>query len=177
MKKCQIVSLIIFLITFYAILFHSDIINMAVGGRDDKTSKYNIGLYFNGGLICLWNLTHFLLFAFIGFICPNKFWFAAIIGIIWEFMEFYFEYDRNLIRSNLMCKYVNDCNVQPSVKTSAEFFKVYLGKSKKYKTLYYCSQGIYGQLIDIMFNSAGYMLGSYIFNKYYSCGCLINVYL
>jgi hypothetical protein len=81
-------------------------------------------------------------------------------------MELYFEYDRHLIKSKLMCKYINNCNLDGTSDNNKEFFKTYFGIKKQEQILYYCSQGFYGQLIDIFFNTMGFIFGK----SFNNCG-------
>jgi hypothetical protein len=139
------------------ILKYVNQIDKFIGADVRDTSHNNNKIYFKGGVISTWTLTHFLLFLFLGVICPNNIVLIIILGVLWEMLEFYLEYDRQTVCSKLLCKYVNKCYDKiPKHK----FMNNYLGKSNDINVnLYYCSGGYLGQIFDIVANISGYLIG------------------
>ena len=118
-----------------------------------------------GYIIGIWTLTHFLCWACVGLVCPNAFYQVLTIGLIWEVSELIFEYDKQVVQSRLLCKYINRCSKQSKISKEL-FWKNYFGLRKKRCELFYCSGGFYGQLVDILANSLGFMTGAYLHIKY-----------
>ena len=159
-------------ICMYIVIRHPNIVDGIFTGNFVRSGDQLGGhIYFNGGQFGYWNLTHFLFFLSLGIICPNKLLWFQMFGILWEIMEFYFEYDKQVTQTPLICKYIRSCKGTKKI-TSKEFFNKFFGRKKG--VLYFCSSGIYGQIIDVVANSSGYLLGSYFFNKYLkkkNCNC------
>ena len=132
-----------------------------LGGENDEFGRKIRYIYFKGGQFSYWTITHFLFFMLLGFICPNSLLLIILLGIIWELIELYFEYDRQTIQTPFLCKYINNCKVNDTISKS-EFWKIYIGESSNKNRLFYCSAGYVGQLLDIIFNITGYLFGASI---------------
>jgi hypothetical protein len=93
-----------------------------------------------------WSLTHFGLFFYLGYRRPNQFWLYFIIGVGWELIEDY-------LSSNKDTKLIN----------------CLLPRNQKHL---WCN-GIqddywYGKYDDILFNTAGFLLGALLKTYQYS---------
>lgn len=118
---------------------------------------------FPGGQISNWSMSHFILCFIAGIICPDNFDIVFKLSVLWEVIEFYFEYDNRVLQTPFTCKFINRCKDKPI--SNKEFFDGYFGKTN-HRTLYYCSNGYIGQISDIFLNSTGYMLGAYLRKNY-----------
>jgi hypothetical protein len=118
---------------------------------------------FPGGQISNWSLSHFILCLIAGLICPEQLNTVFKLSVLWELIEFYFEYDNRVLQTALTCKFVNPCEDKPI--TNKEFFDGYFGRTN-HRTLYYCSNGYIGQISDIILNTSGFMIGAYIRKNY-----------
>jgi hypothetical protein len=132
-----------------------------LGGENDEYGRKIRYIYFKGGQFSYWTITHFLFFMLLGFICPNSLLLIIIVGILWELIELYFEYDRQTIQSSFLCKYINNCDKKDLIYKST-FWKTYIGELSNKNRLFYCSAGYVGQILDIVFNIVGYLFGASI---------------
>ena len=89
-----------------------------------------------------WSMTHYLFFMLVGFIYPQKFIITMIIGIIWELFEHF--YGKN--RPGWLGGY-GDCNNLATDKISGNWW--------------------YGKWSDILCNSAGFITGAFLKNKFF----------
>jgi hypothetical protein len=143
-----------FIIMIFIVRYQKSL-NKIFGGTKDCALCYN----WQGGSLSNWQGTHFLLFMIGGIICPDNFKTFLFMGILWEIIELTIEYQEKRNEKHTLCKHTNNCsNITMS---KSEFWKAYFGKTKS-DSLYYCSQGFYGQLLDVTCNSLGYLLGIYL---------------
>jgi hypothetical protein len=133
------------------------------GFKHNKLTSFEI--HRPGCIISIWTITHFMCWVLVGLACPNVMYLAFIIAIIWEVLELIFEYDKQVTQSELLCKYINDCSKQPPISKEL-FWKQYFGQAKPKYELFYCSGGFYGQLLDMVVNTMGFMTGAYLHTKY-----------
>jgi len=96
-------------------------------------------------------------------IYPDKFLLFFVIGALWEIIELSVEYQEKISKKNTLCKYINTCS--DITVSRNDFWKSYFGKTKS-NHLYFCSKGVYGQLLDITINTLGYLTGMYL-HKYF----------
>lgn len=130
---------------------------------------------FNGGQLTNWSASHFVAYFLAGLVCPNQFKLIFTMGVIWEIIELYIEYDYKVKQTPIICKTIRGGGIGDSEEstcdgdkiTSKEFWDTYFGR-KKTKHLYYCSNGYLGQSLDIICNTSGYLLGAYIHNNFIS---------
>jgi len=132
-----------------------------LGGENDEYGRKIRYIYFKGGQFSYWTITHFLFFMLLGFICPNSLLLIIILGILWELIELFFEYDRQTTQSSFLCKYINNCDKKYLISKST-FWKTYIGELSNKNRLFYCSAGYVGQILDIVFNIVGYLFGASI---------------
>jgi hypothetical protein len=132
-----------------------------LGGENDEYGRKIRYIYFKGGQFSYWTITHFLFFMLLGFICPNSLLLIIIVGILWELIELYIEYDRQTTQSAFLCKYINNCDKKYLISKS-KFWKTYTGELGNKNRLFYCSAGYVGQILDIVFNIVGYLFGASI---------------
>lgn len=155
---CRNIIITLCIICAIVVLLYSDNIDLIIGANTRDTSKPQIKI--GTAIIGMWTFTHFIFFFILGIICPNNILLIILLGVLWELLEFYLEYDNQILGSEALCKYVNRCGMSKKIN-SKRFFRLYSGLSNdKYRSLYYCSGGLMGQLSDIISNIIGYLLGS-----------------
>ena len=176
-KNCKNFVLFICLFSSLVLFIFVNDFDKLFGGEYDKYGRSKRSIYFKGGQLSFWNLSHFLFFMFIGLNCPNSLLLIILLGVIWEGVELYLEYDRQTNQNAFLCKFINDCKNKKIVSRS-KFWKMYTGNLDEFEKLFYCSSGYIGQLLDIFFNISGYLVGAYIhnnFKNYFSV--LTNIYI
>jgi len=122
-------------------------------------------LHFNGYL-SNWTISHFIVFLIIGYICPTHFYLIIFLGILWEIVELYMEYISKTNHDHPLVKLLN-LNCESKI-TTKQFWDHYLGIQpyNKNKTLFWCSGGLLGSILDIITDIAGVYTGIYI-SKYF----------
>ena len=148
------------LLCMFVILIFINEIDDIFGGENDANGRKIRYIYFKGGQFSFWTVSHILFFMFLGYICPKNILLICFIGIIWELLELYFEYDRQTLRTPFLCRYINNCHVGEKIPKS-KFWDLYVGNTKGHTyRLFYCSAGLYGQISDICANIIGALVGS-----------------
>ena len=155
------------LICVIIIIVYIEKIDNLLGGENDEYGRKVRYIYFKGGQISYWSFTHFLFFMLLGFICPGYLYLIIVLGVIWELMELFFEYNRQTEQSEILCKYVNKCKNIKKISKS-KFWDIYLGRENKPTRLFYCSAGYLGQLLDILFNIVGYIFGAKLHRMFFN---------
>ena len=158
---CNKIILIVCSLCALIIFIYIKEIDDILGGENDEFGRKIRYIYFKGGQFSYWTITHFLFFMLLGFICPDSLLLIIFIGILWELIELFFEYDRQTIQSKFLCKFINNCD-KNSIISKSTFWNMYLGKSSNTNRLFYCSAGYVGQILDIIFNIVGYLFGASI---------------
>lgn len=111
------------------------------------------------GYITNWSISHFIAFLIAGYISPKSLYYIILLGISWELVELFLEYNSKLNHDHFICKqHIIECNTK---LTSQEFWSHYLG-IKETKNLWWCSGGLFGSLMDITLNTLGVFTGVYI---------------
>ena len=156
---------VIIFLTLVTIILVSYIkqLNQLFGGYDDCTIC--TPLHFNGYL-SNWTLSHYFVFVIIGYLCPKSVWIIIFMGILWEVIELYLEYISKTNVNHPLVKLLHlDCKTQI---TPNEFWNHYLGIRKFHstKTLFWCSGGLIGSVLDILADIAGLYTGIYIARKF-----------
>jgi hypothetical protein len=167
--SCLLKILCISIIIVIILIFFGTNIDTVIGGSTN--TEYNkanclicnqVGI---NGQLSNWNVLHMLLFIIFGILCPNNYIYIIFIGIIWEFIELFFEYLNKVNHNSFYCKYMpNSCAEKIS---SDEFWNHYFGIKKYKNSLYWCSSGFIGQIIDIIFNTIGIYIGILIAKSNY----------
>jgi hypothetical protein len=156
---CNSTILTCCLICMIIIFIYIKQIDDYLGGKDDEFGRKERYIYFKGGQFSYWTISHFLFFMFLGFICPKNLILVILLGLLWELMELYFEYDRQTKQTPFFCKYINNCKISPKISKN-KFWKLYTGRNSTPNKLFYCSAGYIGQILDVVFNILGYLFGS-----------------
>ena len=125
-----------------------------------KNSIFDVIIKLKGGYFSIWTVSHFLFYMLLGKICPNNLLLIIVMGIMWELLELYFEYNKQVIQGKLLCRYINNCDNINKISNS-EFWNTYFGINNNRK-LYYCSGGYLGGIFDITANIFGYIIGTKI---------------
>uniref|UniRef100_A0A6C0B7J2 Uncharacterized protein n=1 Tax=viral metagenome TaxID=1070528 RepID=A0A6C0B7J2_9ZZZZ len=134
-------------------------INKLFGGYDN--CAICTPLHFNGYL-SNWTLSHYLVFLIVGYLAPNRFTFIVIMGIAWEVMELYMEYISKTNHTHPLVKLLRlECDTKLH---EDQFWKHYFGIRKYHpkKTLFWCSGGFIGSVLDIVADIAGAYTGIYL---------------
>lgn len=159
--NCNKIILLICSLCALVIFIYIKEIDDILGGDNDEFGRKIRYIYFKGGQFSYWTITHFAFFMLLGFICPDSLLFIIFLGILWELIELYFEYDRQTNQNTFLCKYINNCNKKDLIPKS-KFWKIYTGNVVEPNRLFYCSAGYIGQILDIVFNIVGYLFGASI---------------
>jgi hypothetical protein len=101
-----------------------------------------------------------------GYLFPKQFYLILFLGILWEIVELYMEYISKTNHNHPLVKLLN-LNCESKI-TTQQFWDHYLGVEPydKNKTLFWCSGGLLGSLLDIGADTAGVFSGIYI-SKYF----------
>jgi hypothetical protein len=159
-QKILIISLLVGMIV---IIFNTQIDDMFGGSGPTANCTLCTSVGYNGHLTN-WTLSHFLFFLILGIICPGNLNLIIFLGIAWEIVELYFEYLNKVIHNDFYCKNMpNSCHNR---MTSSEFWNHYFGIKEHKFGLYWCSSGFNGQILDILSDTLGVILGAYISNNY-----------
>jgi len=160
----EFMKLILFLTLVTVILIaYIKQLNQLFGGYDD--CAICTPLHFNGYL-SNWTLSHYIVFVIVGYLAPTYFKFIVFLGILWEVVELYFEYISKTNPTHLVVKLLHlDCKTQ---LTPNQFWNHYFGIRKFHhsKTLFWCSGGLVGSILDIMADIAGVYTGIFIARKF-----------
>jgi hypothetical protein len=134
-------------------------INHILGGYDNCAICTPI--HFNGYL-SNWTLSHFVVFAFIGYLAPKRIKLIVCMGIIWELMELYMEYISKTNHNHVLVKLLHlQCDTK---LREDQFWNHYFGVRKYHptKTLFWCSGGFIGSVLDIIVDIAGVYTGIFL---------------
>jgi hypothetical protein len=154
------IKVIIFLgiVTVILIAFIKPINNL-LGGYDN--CAICTPLHFNGYL-SNWTLSHYLVFLIVGYLAPKRIALIVILGILWEIMELYMEYISKTQHDHPLVKLLHlDCNTKLS---EDQFWNHYFGVRQYHpkKTLFWCSGGFIGSVLDIVADISGAYTGIYL---------------
>jgi hypothetical protein len=159
MKVPCIIKPVVFLVLVaLSIIFFAKNLDSLFGGHDNcfVCTKLNYN-----GYLTNWSISHFVVFAISGYLCPNNIYALMIIGIIWEILELILEYNSKINNQGFLCK-----NIMPHCDTKniskKEFWDHYLGYNNNKLVLFWCSGGLNGTLSDIVFDVLGIYLGRYL---------------
>ena len=161
--NCTCVLLLFLLFVAYMVLMHNSFINNIFGGSDKNANcLVCTNIHFNGYLTN-WTVSHFLTFMIAGYICPKRVYLIILSGILWEIWELIMEYNSKTNHQNILCKLnVVECNKKMS---SHDFWKHYIGfEEQPDQSLYWCSGGLLGAILDITADILGVYSGIYIAN-------------
>jgi len=134
-------------------------INQLFGGYDN--CSICTPLHFNGYL-SNWTLSHYLVFLVVGYLAPKRIALIVFMGIAWEVMELYMEYISKTNHNHILVKLLHlDCDTKLEPK---QFWNHYFGVRKYHpkKTLFWCSGGFIGSILDIIADIAGAYTGIYL---------------
>ena len=116
-------------------------------------------MHFNGYLTN-WTVSHFIAFLIAGYISPKSVYYIILVGILWEFIELFFEYNSKTNHQHFLCKKkIIEC---PKKISKRDFWNHYLGIKDYNFTLMWCSGGLIGALLDIFVDTLGVYTGIYI---------------
>lgn len=148
--------LYLFIMTVVVIIFLYDI-NHLLGGFDCKICTK---VHFNG-YITNWSISHFITFLVAGFISPRNFYLIVIAGVVWEFLELFFEYTSRRNHDSILCKIkILRCEEELN---SQDFWNHYFGiKEHKHTQYTWSSGGMLGSIMDIIVNTLGVYTGIYL---------------
>jgi len=152
------VILFLSIVTIILISF-IDTINNVLGGYDNCTICTPI--HFNGYL-SNWTLSHYLVFLMVGYLAPKRISLIIIMGIVWEVIELYMEYISKTQYDHPLVKLLHlDCSTNID---EHKFWNHYFGFRKYHdkKTLFWCSGGFLGSVLDIIADIAGAYTGIYL---------------
>ncbi len=155
---------VIFLLTLVSIILVIFIkpINYLFGGYDDCFICRP--LHFNGYL-SNWTLSHFMVFVIVGFLVPKQIKLIILLGILWEIIELYMEYISKTNHQHPIVKLLRlNCDTK---LTPDQFWNHYFGVREYHpkKTLFWCSGGFLGSILDIIADIAGAYTGIYLYKK------------
>lgn len=111
------------------------------------------------GYLTNWSVSHFVVFAICGYLCPNNAYLLIALGILWEIIELILEYNAKLNQHGFLCKHMPNCKESISKK---EFWDHYLGYHNHELILFWCSGGLLGSLSDIVIDTLGIYVGRYL---------------
>ena len=134
-------------------------INKLLGGYDN--CFICTPLHFNG-YFSNWTITHYLAFLIVGYLAPKHIVLIIFLGIAWEVTEVYMEYISKTQHDHVLVKLLNlNCDTK---LTPDQFWKHYFGVRKfhRKKTLFWCSGGFFGSVVDIIADIAGAYSGIYL---------------
>ena len=156
------VVLFLSLVTIILVSFIQQI-NDLFGGYDD--CMICTPLHFNGYL-SNWTISHLLVFVIIGYLCPKQIILIIFLGVLWEIIELYMEYISKTNHNHPLVKLLNlKCE---SKITPTQFWDHYFGIRKYHhkKTLFWCSGGFLGSILDIIADTTGAYIGIYLSQKF-----------
>ena len=165
-NRCTCKILLVSLLAFSVLLaFISHIDELFGGGGNSAECLVCTKVSYNGHLTN-WTVSHFVFFMVLAMICPDNLYLIIGIGVFWEFIELYFEYVSKLRHDSILCeqKLIDTCTHKMS---SEDFWKHYLGFKEHPYSLYWCSSGLVGQLLDITFDIAGAYTGVYLATNHF----------
>ena len=155
---CIIKPLIFLCLIGISIILYAKDMDMLFGSHDNcfVCTKINYN-----GYLTNWTISHFVVFAISGYLCPNNTYLLIAIGVLWEIIELFLEYTSKTNNKGFLCK-----NVMPHCDTKItpkkEFWNHYLGYNNKNLILFWCSGGLNGTIMDILFDILGIYLGRYL---------------
>ena len=136
-------------------------INKWLGGYEDCFICKPI--HFNGYL-SNWTLSHYLVFLIVGYLAPKRIVLIVFMGILWEVMELYMEYISKTQHNHPLVKLLH-LNCDTKLRKD-QFWNHYFGFRKYHpkKTLFWCSGGFIGSVLDIIADIAGAYTGIHLAN-------------
>jgi hypothetical protein len=135
------------------------------GGGNSAKCMICTKISYNGHLTN-WTISHFFFYMILAMLCPDNLLLIIGIGVMWEFIELYFEYSSKIDHDNFLCrnKLLNNCSQKMS---STDFWNHYLGFKEHKFSLFWCSSGLVGQLLDIAFDILGAFTGVFLVRNYF----------
>jgi len=133
-------------------------INDLFGGGDIKAKCMVCTEVHYNGYLTNWTLSHFVLFAIVGYMCPKKIYHFILLGILWEICELYLEYTSQCNHNEMICGMIQ-CKEYISKEN---FWKHYLGFENTKLNLFWCSGGLVGAIMDILADVLGVYVGKYL---------------
>lgn len=159
MKLPCIIKPILFLsfIVLLIMLFHKKI-NVLFGRHNCFVCTK---IHYNG-FLTNWTVSHFIVFAFAGYLCPTYGYTIFAFGILWELFELFLEYNSRINNKGFVCKNIMPSHCHTNPTSTKDFWEHYLGYDDKKMTLYWTSGGLNGALLDIVFDGVGVYVGIYL---------------
>ena len=162
MKLPCIIKPILFLFfIFLLIMLFGMKINVLFGGHTNCfiCTKINYN-----GFLTNWTVSHFIVFAIAGYLCPTYSYTIFAIGILWELLELFLEYNSRTNNKGFICKNLIPSHSHCDTKTTSkkDFWEHYIGYDDKKMRLYWTSGGVNGALLDILFDGVGIYVGRYL---------------
>jgi hypothetical protein len=165
LNRCQCKILLISLLLFSVLLTCMEYIDDLFGGGGSLGKCMVCTKVSYNGHLTNWTISHFVFFMILGMICPDSIGFIIAIGVFWEFVELFFEYLTKNGSGSILCKYVVDTCTH--TMSNDDFWKHYLGFKEHSQSLYWCSSGFVGQILDIIFDVAGVYTGAYLAKNHF----------
>jgi hypothetical protein len=141
-----------------SIMLFAKNIDLLFGGHNNCFICTKIN--FNGYLTN-WTTSHFIVFAISGYLCPKNIYMLIAIGILWEIVELFFEYTSKINNQGFLCNHIMP-NCDKKTISKKEFWDHYLGVNNHDLTLFWCSGGMVGSILDIIADTLGVYVGRYL---------------
>ena len=145
------------------VIFYEGPINKLFGGGDVNANCFICTKVNYNGYFTNWTLSHFVVFVIAAYFCPRNIYILIVLGIAWEIVELYLEYTSKFNHGSVLCKAVINCDTTDISKT--HFWHHYFGIRNNKLSLFWCSGGFVGSLLDIVANILGVFTGRYFFLK------------
>ena len=155
---CFLKSFTLLLIVAIIIIMYNNQINVLFGGGDINAKCMVCTEVHYNGYLTNWTVSHFVLFAIVGYMCPKNIYLFILLGILWEFFELYLEYTSHCNHNGMICRMIA-CKEPLS---NDHFWKHYLGFENKHLSLFWCSGGLVGGIMDIIADIMGVYVGKYL---------------
>ena len=160
----EIENIIVMFITgAVLVLFDNKDIGLAFGGGD-KTAECMLctKVTFNG-FFTNWTISHLLFFFIAALVAPSYPYVLIALGVFWEAVELFLEYNCQTNAATPLRHIVSKCHKQMN---PTEFWRHYFGKKDSKKSIYWCSGGFVGSLMDILADTLGVVLGMWFTHRY-----------
>lgn len=158
MKLCVIKPIIFLTLVAFSIAIFPKELDSLFGGHTKCFVCTKVGY---NGYFTNWSISHFVVFAISGYLCPNNKFFLILIGTLWELFEIFLQYTSKTNNQGFLCKHLMPfCDKQQA--TPHEFWDHYIGIEDRKIKLFWCSGGMLGSIVDIIMDALGVYVGSYL---------------
>ena len=155
--------IVYFLAGAVVVIFDNKDIGFAFGGGDKNAQCMLCTKVTFNGFFTNWTISHFLYFFIAAMIAPSYPYVLIALGVFWELVELFMEYNCQTNATTPLRHIVSKCHKQMH---PAEFWRHYFGKKDSKKSIYWCSGGFIGSLMDIMADTLGVVLGMWFMRRY-----------